>query len=659
VKPRREPSSTRRRQAALFCALLFALGEAGAIENVPGKCFYTVCPIFDSSGRWIGQREIACDRQCPGSSLPRGGSRRWRDVADEVETASAAYEAARRNAEELARVLSGLSADQRIFAEGVLSAGERESVTAALAGLTRRLGGVVAANDELQRRVARLQSENARLSAELLRLQEQKRALLSSTTRISGQLAEIQAQIARLEAQLRETRADLEAAEDLAQGALEAAAAARREYWEGMGRFFDKHRLGAPRDYLERIEPAAPTTLRRTIRRTEVLFPQPLAPLAAPVAASAAPFIPFAVAAAADAPPGNDAERVRRDVVRLQAGMSRTERLQREALSLTDASRRSIEQLDTEARAVASLGAQERELRFQQQAAAERASRLAFELQGLAGAVRDNLDAGLRGLREQAYWEAASALLKGALARSNAPGVLHSYTLFMAQAWRDVLAVDAPKLIELMGPNPSDEALDALDRLRTLESRYTRELAMSMMFAHGGDEPPLRRQASYSVVKRTEKVRDFVSPSGARIPFTPLPPGSIPHWRAKGNSVLHIMEHSREVYERTLSESPAFGAHIAQKWAERGNPHSLFYGGGKETLAIIDDAWRLRLERRLKPVETGKNWEVFLVDMGRDIGTVPRGADPLGPSDPTRTVRLFVVGGDRLHAGYPFPDVTR
>jgi hypothetical protein len=211
----------------------------------------------------------------------------------------------------------------------------------------------------------------------------------------------------------------------------------------------------------------------------------------------------------------------------------------------------------------------------------------------------------------------------------------------MAQAWRDVLAVDAAKLVELMGPNPSDEALEALDRLRSLESRYTRDLAMSMMWS-SMDEVPVPRRANYTVVREAGKPHAFVSPSGLRMPWTPTPIDAVRPLRiaATQNRVLHVLEHTQEAFQRTMRESPEFAYEIAVRKAAKGRPHSLFDGSPQEVLGVLDDAWRRRPAR---PVRQPDGRLVFDVAMGREIGSVIvwDGARPR-PGRRTDVIRIVV-----------------
>jgi predicted nucleic acid-binding Zn-ribbon protein len=164
---------------------------------------------------------------------------------------------------ELNQLMAELTGWDRAVLEA-LSPEERTSLEKAFKTVTERYVQAVARHQAVDRKIERLEGELTALQIEVAKEAHRLTQIQVDLSARRHLAAVTQRRIGVMKRELAVASEALELLESFATGQMEAAAKARRAYWDTAAELFREKGLGLPRDYLEAIEAGPVVTQRRT-----------------------------------------------------------------------------------------------------------------------------------------------------------------------------------------------------------------------------------------------------------------------------------------------------------------------------------------------------------------------------------------------------------
>jgi hypothetical protein len=431
---------------------------------------------FQRAQEWINESRTTT------TSRPAG-----RDWQDYVDYSNQAQSAARESAARLAEVeaeLAVLDASTRAYLEQQIAPADRASVE-------NLMGSVLALQRNVRSRQYQLHAEASRLRQRLGSLYDQLGDLNTEadTLRFAAEtltldLGQLQTQIQELgqrAAVLDRMLAETSALENQLENET---ARSRAAYWTTLDNAFTRLNLGAPRDFTPPLVPDAPLIQRR-VRVTSArptLIPSPLAaPLSAQeiVPAAAAFSLPLAPPAAASAETkplaqaieswlaaARTLQKTQNETEALLAGLKTTE----EVLAQKNAE---VRQQRTETSQLNSAVGQ----------AAEAFNRSRRQVENMQIHISDSLGRNLHNLGESLLWAHAEDGLSKILSGASHHAELAAHFAWVMRSYVTLLRDDLPSVVEILGPNPSEEALEKFERLTHLTELYVADRERSLQVA--------------------------------------------------------------------------------------------------------------------------------------------------------------------------------
>lgn len=439
------------------------------------------------------------------SSRPSGG-RTVDDYATYSNQAQQATDEAAARLAETVAVLATLDGASRAYLEQNTSAAERSSVAALMEAIRRLHADTQERHHALLARLAGLRREMVELESELAALDSDAAELRATRETIAADLGQIRQLAEAVGARLAKQEAALAQAREL-EGSLERSrAAGQTAYWEKCGNTFTRLGLGTPRDYVPEIVPDAPVTQRRVrhVSTGPVVVPALVMPVAASSVTVLAPAYAMpvaAAAAAAGAPPPEFNGAVDRWL-----GLARaTYQAQSQADALIDAVQATRQNLGDRAAEITRLRSQTTGLQSALADAARDLNRDVGKLQSTQGELARTVEHGFRALGEGLFWAHAQDLLERALRGVSHHAELAAHFTWVVRSYTRLLQDDLPRAIELLGPNPSDEALEQFERLSNLTEIYVADREISLVLARVTSA----REASVSRVESLDLQANF------------------------------------------------------------------------------------------------------------------------------------------------------
>lgn len=443
----------------------------------------------------------------------------WSEGVQQADESEAAVDVARRQLAEVEAMLAALQPLTRAWLEQHTSAEDRVTADALLATLARLHREARAEQAAIQARLVELRGRMASLRGLLAELDLEADLLDAEARALGEDLAALEAREAEARGRIGSLQQVLSQAAELERGLAGETAAARTRYWQTAGDLFLRLGAGRPRDYTSPVEAAPATTARRVLRRSTA--PVPVAPLALPV--SPAFPVPLAVPLAvplplppvaippASAPPFDAAVSTWLDAAgRLQRSQQEAGELLQAVDSTEVAVRRRIEVL-------AARKPDVDQARTDVEEARRDLSRLAIELQSLHARVPASLAGAFHLLAETTLWTVGQETLSRMLSRLEAHAQLAAHFTWVVRSYGKLLEEDIPSAIEILGPNPSDEAIAKFERLTHLTEAYVADRELGQVLARvtsrpgrAAEEPARPPPARSSVVEEAGVKRELI-----------------------------------------------------------------------------------------------------------------------------------------------------
>ncbi len=420
------------------------------------------------------------------SSPARPAGRNWNDYVDYSDQVQRTSREADRRLAEAASLLNALDAATRVYLEQNTTPEERNSVTSLVDAIMRLQLETQARQYELSVRVSGMRARMQSLHDQLAALDLEAFELRSAVRSMSADLEKLRTEAASMEERRKRFEAALREASSLLAGIEKAAAASRAGYWSGVGDLFARHNLGTPRDYTPRATPAPAVTQRRVhrIKTGPVIVPplnMPVSPQAALPLGPAIYALPLSVSGgrgAAKSP--QQFSRAVADWLTATRALSRT---QGELDALLNGLQATEESLVRRATEVKAARAEVSETRSAMQKATAELNRLSLQVDSLQVRLPDTLTRCLHGLGEELLWANAQAALQGVLRGVSHHAELASHFTWVVRSYTTLLRDDLPTVVELLGPNPSEEALAKFNRLTNLTEIYVAERERGLILA--------------------------------------------------------------------------------------------------------------------------------------------------------------------------------
>lgn len=415
----------------------------------------------------------------------RPAGRDWNDYVDYSDHSQRAIQEASQRLAEVEAQLNTLDAASRAYLEQSTTPEERSSLAALMEAISRLQQQARSRQYDLQARVAELRARMQTLRAQLAELDLESNELRASGETMSADLARLQRDSATMEARAQRLAITSRQADELADELDASADAARVAYWSRLGDLFARLQLGTPRDYTQAVVASSATTQRR-VRRTSTMptvvpqlalpvSPQAIVPLAGP--AYALPLAAAAAPAAASPPALSQAVNGWIDAARV------LHRAQNEADALLDRVHATETALLQRAEDIKAARSQVAGLRTAVTQAAADLNRRSREVEALQLRIPDTLARGLSKLGEGLFWAQAQAGLEQILRGVSHHAELAAHFTWVVRSYRTLLREDLPTVVELLGPDPSEEALAKFDRLTHLTEAYIADRESSLILA--------------------------------------------------------------------------------------------------------------------------------------------------------------------------------
>jgi septal ring factor EnvC (AmiA/AmiB activator) len=460
----------------------------------------------DLAGAFRQAQQLVDEFRHRQSSRPSGG-RTVDDYATySTQAQRATDEAAARLAEAVA-VMATLDEASRAYLEQNTSAADRSSVAALMEAIRRLHADTQERHQALLTRLAELRREMAGLESELAALDSDAAELRATRESIAADLEQIRELAADVGARLAKLQAALAQARELGDSLERGRVARQTAYWEKCGDTFTRLGLGTPRDYVPEIVPDAPVTQRRVKHVSTgpvVVVPALAMPVAASSVTALAPAYAMPVAAAAAATGASPPEFT--GAVDRWLGLARaTYQAQSQADALFDAVQATRQNLGDRAAEIARLRSQTTGLQSALADAGRELNRNVGKLQSTHGELARTVEHGFRALGEGLFWAQAQDLLARALRGVSHHAELAAHFTWVVRSYTRLLRDDLPRAIELLGPNPSDEALAQFERLSNLTEIYVADRELSLVMA----QVTSPREASVSRVEPLDLQANF------------------------------------------------------------------------------------------------------------------------------------------------------
>jgi hypothetical protein len=107
----------------------------------------------------------------------------------------------------------------------------------------------------------------------------------------------------------------------------------------------------------------------------------------------------------------------------------------------------------------------------------------ALELESLHMRVSERTASALRHLGESIEWATAQEALSKVLSSSEAHAALAAHFTWVMRSYTTLLRDELPSAVEILGPNPSEAALEKFDRLTHLTERFIADREMGLVVA--------------------------------------------------------------------------------------------------------------------------------------------------------------------------------
>ncbi len=420
---------------------------------------------------------------------PQGAPLTWGAYTQSIDGSQAKVDEATQKLNELNRLVNDLDARSRSLIES-FPWDQRQTVAAAMDGLLRRQREAVARNEALQAQIFRLRREASALREQLLRQQQLDQVLLREIAELGASIENVQSEIRDVQERIAIAEANAKNAAAFSQRLQPDADAARDQYWRQVGDFFERSRIGSPRQFAPELTPRVPVTQRR-VEQVAAGHVGPRTVVATAVATAANPYVlagraltslASAVAPAAR-PPASDADGFLRAVDRWVAALNATTTLQEEAQRLSDQCVNAKEAL---VRAGAHAAEHERERAQNEERRArgdEQLAALRLQLEGLASTAAQHFDRGWQAVKEALFWDLATESLKQVLSPISEANLAAHHFVWVVKAYGTFLKEDLPAAVDLLGPHPSEASKAKWERLQNLEQVYARYWAATLIQA--------------------------------------------------------------------------------------------------------------------------------------------------------------------------------
>jgi len=455
----------------------------------------------------------------------------------------AAREAAARMAEVDAQ-MAGLDAATRSFLEQNTSAADRSSVASLMDAILGLQRDARARQYELLTRVAGLRRQMDALLVRLSNLDLAAGDLRDAGESLTASLTELRQQSAALEERVAKQAAILTQTKSLLSALQNQNAAAQSVYWEKVGDTFARLGMGTPRNYTAAVEAEGPTTQRRVHRSS--MAPVPVPALAMPLAAaSVVAFQPVYAVPALAAPLAAAAMPVQPpsliNAVNTWLNTAQTVyRAQGEADSLLHAVEETGDAIEARTTEIEQARARTAGLQSDMEQACAELNRQAKQLEFTQVELSDSLTRGVRSLGEGLFWAHAQDLLQHTLRGVSHHAELAAHFTWVVRSYATFLRDDLPRAIDLLGPNPSDEALASYERLTHLTELYVMDREVSMVVAqvtssHAANVRPVKpldlqanfRRQKANLDEFIREARTIWSPTDKKTPLE----NAFGHWR--------------------------------------------------------------------------------------------------------------------------------
>lgn len=423
--------------------------------------------------------------------------RNWDDYVDYSEQSQRAAQEATQRLADVEAQLNTLDVASRAYLEQSTTEAERSSLATLMETITRLQQQARSRQQELQTRLAELRARMQTLRAKLAELDLESDELRASGAAMNTDLARLQSDSVAMAQRAERLKNTERQASALADELQASANAARIAYWNQLGDLFARLQLGTPRDYTQAVV-AAPATTQRRVHRTSTmptvvpplalpLSPQSIVPLAGPVYA-----LPLAAAAA----PASASPPTLSHAVTAWVDAARTlHRAQNEADALLDGVQATEVTLLQRAEKIKAASSQVIVLRSAVAQAATQLNRHSYEVEALQIRIPDTLARGLGKLGEGLFWAHAQAGLEQILRGVSHHAELAAHFTWVMRSYSTLLREDLPTVVELLGPDPSEEALAKFERLTHLTEAYLADRESSLILAQLTSRETARTEA--------------------------------------------------------------------------------------------------------------------------------------------------------------------
>lgn len=444
-------------------------------------------------------QELVRDMRRSGERPPPSGET-WGDGERYYNQAERAAEAARERLAEVERQLSHLEPATRAYLEQLTSAEERQTLEGLLNAVARLHREAFAQQEALERRLRELRVQLDALRARLRELDLEAEALGLEAETLQADLATLQAAAEQVRERVASLKKVLEGVTELDESLARESSAARNQYWQSVGDLFERLGVGGPRDFTSPVE-AAPATTQRRVRRSSTgptLIPplvMPVSPAAPIPLAPSALAVPLPAAAAAAAPAATPS--FEQTVDAWLSSASELQRAQHHVEGLLQAVETTEQAVHQRLDAIAAARPAVAQARSEVEEARHTFAQRALELESLHVRLSERTASALRSLGESLHWATAQEALSKVLSSAEAHAALAAHFTWVMRSYTTLLRDELPSAVELLGPNPSEAALEKFDRLTHLTERFIADRELGLMVAQltSGSERPARATA--------------------------------------------------------------------------------------------------------------------------------------------------------------------
>jgi hypothetical protein len=371
----------------------------------------------------------------------------------------------RRDLAKLGKLTASLAAEDRALFDTVPAA-QRRSIRVAIEAVTERYRLAAAKHEQLAREVLRLRQERESLGEQLRASEGAEQSLLSDLTALRAGTRDWQARHQAFQERLAVLTEDLKKATQGAAGRVAEARAARARYWAEVGDFFQRHKLGSPRDYTAPVAWDEARTERRTRAEQGEDSPHPAMAerrsRALPLHSRRAPAA-LSVRIIPARPAGNTA-----NGQELQVALQRWSRelqdvgqAQSELSALVEETR----SLERQAESAAQLAREHEALQASRDGWKEKMAWQAYSGERKLRDLEKAIDRAFEAAKEAAYWKLMSKSFEHLLKEQAGADRVAKHFVWVVRGYKEFLTQELPRATELLGSGASPKDQTEYDEL--------------------------------------------------------------------------------------------------------------------------------------------------------------------------------------------------